>query len=295
MLKSTEIVIEQLIIGLFFFLIIGIFIFGEEILPTKWPEPIADKLTVGALIFIAAYASGVVIDRWSDTILDRLFSINRIKTISNRLTYSELEKYSEDLLDPYPEACLRMEIYDKGGGIAEQHAYLRTRMRITRAITCLLPAFFLSIQTVYSGVCQQQRHIIGLLILLIYAILIITAIFAHKISDPPPKSYKIEKFKGYIEDRCGKCKKNKEEKLNLKFKPTEWICQSGSGLIIFVIISIVIAFNYSWMKPAGMRRLDLFPAALPLITLLVGRTWWRISETFFNFVLDFKDFKFSKK
>jgi hypothetical protein len=293
MLKSTQIVIEQLFIGLFFFLIIGIFLVGRKILPTEWPGSFPDSWALGAFLFIAAYAAGVVIDRLSDTLLDKLFSINRIKAVSKRLTWPELERFSVYLLDPYPEACLRMEIYDKGGGIAEHHAYLRTRIRITRAITCLLPAFFISLQTAYYVKSDQHRYYIGLLTLLTYLLLIIVAIVTDD-KYSIPKSYKIDKFKEYIEKRCGDCGNDTENNIKLKINRTEWICQPGSGLIIFVIISVVIAYNFSWIKSPPNMRPDLFPALLPLITLLAGRAWWRISKTFFNLLLNFKDYRFSK-
>jgi len=295
MLKSTQIVIEQLFIGLFFFLIIGIFVLGRKILPAQWPASLPDSWALGAVLFIAAYAAGVVIDRWADTLLDRLFCRIRLKTIIKRLTISELEQHAWEGCDPYPEACLRMEIYDREGGIAEYHAYLRTRIRITRAMTCLLPAFFISLQTAYYNLCRQQRYSIGLLILLIYAALIIAAIATDKIKSPP-KSFEVKKFRNYVLDLKNRKPGINDEvnKIFLKFKAFDWICPAGIGILIFTTVSFVLGCKHNWTNQAGIQQLVAFPLVLLMITLLVGRSWWRISETFFNLISDFHSNGFSK-
>ena len=111
MLKSTEIVIEQLIIGLLFIVIVVMFAWGNP-LPLFKPESGASQsFFYGVLVIIAAYAAGIVVDRWSDTLLEQLERIIRIKVYLKDLTYQQL---NPSIIASLPdEPLLRLKISQK--------------------------------------------------------------------------------------------------------------------------------------------------------------------------------------
>jgi hypothetical protein len=153
MLKSTEIVIEQLIIGLLSIVIVNLFVWGVPLPQLNSGGNVYQSFFFGVLLVIAAYAAGIVVDRWSDTILEQLEKRVRLREYLKCITYKKFSSNSYSLPN---EASLRLEIKKEDGGLADYHDYLRRRMRITRGITCLLPALFLAL-VFFDHQCNRQE------------------------------------------------------------------------------------------------------------------------------------------
>ncbi len=181
MLKSTEIVIEQLIIGLLFFVIVVLFAWGNPLSLLNSGGDAYQSFFFGVLVVIAAYAAGIVVDRWSDTLLEQLERRIRIQVYLKSITYCQF--FWSNIFSLPKEPSLRLEIQEKDGGIADYHDYLRRRMRITRAITCLMPALFLAM-ALHDYQCESQvvvRHIAGGITFLLYAAFLAYSIFLRRI------------------------------------------------------------------------------------------------------------------
>ena len=148
-MNTTEIFVEQVLIGFMVLLILGL-----PFLPELSVIPIGDWGTwqgvgFGAGLVGAAYLLGVVFDRAADTFiedLDRhqrarfaLKALIRTQTSNKVLSRKNIILDPGQLADPFPEGRLKTGVLLKGSAPAEQMEYLRTRIRLSRALAVYLP------------------------------------------------------------------------------------------------------------------------------------------------------------
>lgn len=134
-MKTTEIFVEQVLIGLMVLFAAGALVHPplvETILKM-------DDLTALAAVVAAAYLVGIVWDRIADTILEGLERHNRLS-----IALDECESGVPYIGDPFPENRYRMRLFSSEAALDYAH-YLRIRMRLTRSLATLAPA--LSIAT----------------------------------------------------------------------------------------------------------------------------------------------------
>jgi len=303
MLKSTEIVIEQLIIGLLFFVIVVLFAWGNPLSLLNSGGDAYQSFFFGVLVVIAAYAAGIVVDRWSDTILEQLERRIRIQVYLESITYYQF--FSSNKYSLPNEPSLRLEIQKEDGGIADHHDYLRRRMRITRAITCLMPALFLALALV-DYQCKGQegvRWAVGGGAFCFYALVLVSSIF---LPEKCLKKYKVPKthpteelYHFLIRFKWNELSTYEpaHDGISIKFRPRDLfspVDPSMLGLMIFTISGIVLLvclhFFYS---PINIVRIILFLGGI-LVTCLVGWAWWRISKTFFTLLRNYHKFVMKK-
>src|SRR6187402_1735658 len=142
-MKTTELFVEQTLTG---FLVLAAaaapFLSWDSL--EKLPKEAkggADLSSAAGAIGIA-YLLGVIFDRFADTLLER---INRW----NRLLFAiELKEENKALSpeDPFPEDRLQIEVIQKGGEAWEWMDYIRSRIRVARAMTVFVPALTLSME-----------------------------------------------------------------------------------------------------------------------------------------------------
>jgi len=142
-MKTTELFVEQTLIG-FLVLAAGAapFLSCEKLkkLPGEAKGGIDISSAAGAIG--VAYLLGVIFDRFADTLLER---INRW----NRLRFAiELKEENKALSpdDPFPEDRLQIEVTLKGDEMWEWMDYIRSRIRVARAMTAFVPAVTLSME-----------------------------------------------------------------------------------------------------------------------------------------------------
>src|SRR5687767_10350982 len=142
-MKTTELFVEQTLTG---FLVLAAaaapFLSWDKLeeLPEKAKGGIDISSAAGAIGL--AYLLGVIFDRFADTLLER---INRW----NRLLFAiELKKDNKALSpdDPFPEDRLQIEVIQKGDEAWEWMDYIRSRIRVARAMTVFVPAVTLSME-----------------------------------------------------------------------------------------------------------------------------------------------------
>ena len=142
-MKTTELFVEQTLTG---FLVLTAaaapFLSWETLqeLPDEAKGGIDISSAAGAIG--AAYLLGVIFDRFADTLLER---VNRW----NRLLFAiELKENNKALSpdDPFPEDQLQIEVIHQGDEAWEWMDYLRSRIRIARAMTAFVPALTLSLE-----------------------------------------------------------------------------------------------------------------------------------------------------
>ena len=286
MLKSTEIVIEQLIIGLLFIVIVVMFAWGNPLPLFKSESGASQSFFYGVLVIIAAYAAGIVVDRWSDTLLEQLERIIRIKVYLKNLTYQQL---NPSIIASLPaEPLLRLEIRKKGEGISDYHDYLRRRMRITRALTCLMPALFLALALLdYQCISQEVvRWTAGIITFALYAAILVYGIILPK-KHQVPKTHDKKKLMNYV----GGHRRNKllnHDKISIGFRFGDLTNPALLGLMLFAVFEIVLLIIlYLKFSPTNSLKIFLFMVGGVVVACLVGWAWWRICKTFFTLLLNY--------
>ncbi|ODS33943.1 MAG: hypothetical protein SCARUB_00916 [Candidatus Scalindua rubra] len=267
-MKTTELYVEQVLIGFF---VIGIVI----LLATHGsPNIVWDTTTLKAIVgstglLAIAYLAGIVYDRCADTLLKDIEQHNRL-----RVGLKDIDLSNSVLIsDPFPEQDIRTKILAKGSSIVEYLNYLRSRMRLTRSLATLVPALGLIwVLWVLNELNEDDtKWKYGTLVIsLVYGIALMCKIFGWTYK--PPETYELKEVNNYIKEHC----KKDENKLTLfrktiLFEPVYW------GIYVLTISGWIFVLKYS-----GDNLLLLIPCASIGLTLLIGWCWWRISRTFFS-------------
>ena len=280
MLRATEIVIEQLLIGIIFLVILVMFLFGNPIkefatLTEEW-----GKFVFTVLIIIMAYACGIVVDRWADTILEDYFQYKRLEVALKGWSYCELSTVNKDI---FPVNRIRMKILEMGNGFADYHDYLRTRIRITRSLTCQLPAFFMACLLINCSADLRERYIAGFVTAAIYAFVIAFKMIKNF---SLPKTYDIGKLMVHLiklkpsrNSFCG----------DIKIKYSRVFLPIIVGIVLYTLFFGLTVFYFIRVKHVTPWIYSYLPFSV-FTTLLTGDAWLRISKTFFNFLKDSEKF-----
>ena len=304
MLKSTEIVIEQLIIGLLFMVIVVLFVWGNPLPLLHSGDDAFQTFFFGVLVIIAAYAAGIVIDRWSDTLLEQFERRIRIQVYTKNKTYRQMNLNMASLPE---ESYLRLAILKDGGGIADHHDYLRSRMRITRALTCLMPALFLAL-ALLGYTCESQkvlRWIAGGITFSLYALVLTYGIFLEPVlkgilrrrKQPDllrkylvPNTHNTKELFSYSKFHEPK-EKMSGNYIRIIFRYWDLVNPALLGLMLFAVFEIVfLIVLHSFFSPTNTFKISLYMIGGLTVTGLVGWTWWRISKTFFTMLRHYDEF-----
>lgn len=125
-MELTQVYVEQVIIGAMVLVIAAILVTGV----VWFPEESLGEVVAGGAFIAAAYVAGILYDRCADTLLERLDRQNRVRFALKRfrrtfpLAGDPFRKYGNTLVGNFP--------------------YLKSRMRILRALTTLVPLMALA-------------------------------------------------------------------------------------------------------------------------------------------------------
>src|SRR6185436_17213787 len=142
-MKSTELFVEQTLTG---FLVLSAaaapFIPLETL--QKLPDDAKGGIDIGSAAGAigAAYLLGVVFDRFADTLLERLNRWNRLLFAIGLMKDNKTPSGE----DPFPEDRLQIELIKHGDEAWEWMDYLRSRIRLARAMAAFVPALALSME-----------------------------------------------------------------------------------------------------------------------------------------------------
>jgi len=138
--KTTEIFVEQVLIGALVLIVVGLFLgVGLEDLSAGTVTGVA----VGLAGLGAAYLAGIVYDRVADTMLASIESRSRLRAAKKRHDDSICKTVLPR--DLFPEDKLRLLIQSAEKTVGDYADYLRTRMRLTRALATLAPALAVAV------------------------------------------------------------------------------------------------------------------------------------------------------
>lgn len=135
---TTEIVLEQVLVGALVLVVMALPFMPHEIADGLSTVP--KSIPVGIALAGLAYLLGPSFDRLADTILGGLERRARL-----RFAWEECCDSPLSTKDPFPEADLRFDLLREGNPEALGYLnYLRTRMRVSRALAIYMPALTVS-------------------------------------------------------------------------------------------------------------------------------------------------------
>jgi hypothetical protein len=254
-MKTTEIFIEQVIIG-FVVLLIAAVPFHAEIRSQLGDQEKAWEaiLAIAAAMVGAAYLLGILFDRFADSVLDDL---------SQRQLEGFVAKEPEHWKPPFPEARLRIAVLRAGGSSVEWLDYLRSRLRLSRAMAVFMPGLNFAIALALRPQLSRGWFVA---IPIAYAALLLLPSGRRPNSDKsPPLAYDLLRY---------------------------------PGLAILLAFG---ALALTWVAPSapsepmlGGDRLTDFAFNVAVIgvilTALSGWTWWRINSTYLRYLENFSRF-----
>jgi hypothetical protein len=267
-MKTTELFVEQTLTG---FLVLTIaaapFLSWETLqeLPEEAKGGIDISSAAGAIGI--AYLLGVIFDRFADTLLER---INRW----NRLLFAiELKEENKALStnDPFPEDQLQIEVIHQGDEAWEWMDYLRSRIRVARAMTAFVPALTLSMQLA-MGLRDRPGMVKAVLAIVVAAY--VAAFLVSQILERSrwrlPKTYDL-----HTDEDC----KGARAKMRTTREPLVWL-----GVFLLAVGFSLIPLG------AGPARTPMTAvlAAGVVLTGISAWAWWRTTETFMQFLRDFR-------
>lgn len=283
-MKTTEVFVEQVLIGLLVILNFGL-IFSQDI-----GSQFKRDFQTGAAVVAVAYLVGIVFDRFADTLLE---DIER----HNRLRFALRGKNPSFTKDPFPEDEYRMRVLQNHEAFAYSN-YIRTRMRLSRAMAILIPGLSVSLLLRVTRPTNAARASAVALTAAIYGgallLQLIRGLRVRKknISTNERTALATLWYKPpRTDDRC--------ELRRYRFRSTCWFAvrePSAWAFVLLTALALTLAIGANPPSCDQTLAFALFPNRLAMLavpvlsivlTLLTGWTWWRITETFMAFLRDF--------
>jgi hypothetical protein len=267
-MKTTELFVEQTLTG-FLILAAGAapFLSWEKVEKLSGQAKGGVDISSAAGAIGIAYLLGVVFDRFADTLLER---INRW----NRLLFAiDLKEENKALSpdDPFPEDRLQIEVIHKGDEAWEWMDYLRSRIRIARAMALFVPAVTLSMQLAI-GFRAHPGMIKAVLAIVVaaYVAAFLGSRILERSSRRLPKTYDL-----HTDEDC----QGARAKMRVTTEPAFWL-----GVFLVALGLALIAVGTGPGR-AGMAAVLGTGAVLTGISVWA---WWRTTETFMQFLRDFR-------
>jgi hypothetical protein len=228
-----------------------------------------------------AYLLGIVFDRFADTLLSRPEQYHRLKFAI------EVKEGKHDFKpkDPFPEDNLQVQILNKGSSASDRMEYLRSRIRLSRALTVFVPALTLSgLLALGKGQdnfpCYLKAPVIMGIMGIMALIYVLSFFFLLIISKH--KRWKLPKT----------WEENMETKVNHNFSWWWEPTTIAAGLLFSMTVFVAIYLMYKGYSTFPEN--STFPKTCAVLSTGLGTgalsawAWWRISETYMKFVNNWK-------
>lgn len=283
-MKTTELFAEQVLIGLLVILIVGL-VFSHPLRPLY--EKLASspnllpQIVAGGFLVGAAYLIGMVYDRIADTLLQDLESHGRLHFALKplKIKVGKFDKFVVPHNDPFEDGKYRILIL--GNSQATEHMeYLRSRIRLTRALATLIPGIMVSLLLAKDdGRAGPWWYVAAVTLPVVYAATLFTkGIKCERVKNyRPPKTYELEELAKYM-TRGRMLRENVRSPRSVRW----FVFQDEVWLALFLLaVAAVKLVNGSY------GRFSVVVAGV-VLTVIVGWTWWRICGTFYSFLRDYQ-------
>lgn len=290
-MKTTELFVEQVLIG-FLVLLVAALVFWADVYAflIRRSDKSLELIVTGGLLIGTAYLIGMVYDRVADTLLQHLESHGRLQFALAKLKVrgEGFEHYTFPQIDPFKDGEYRMRVLGNGEATAHME-YLRSRIRLTRAMATLIPglmvAFLLALDAGEAGIWWT---IVAVTIPIVYAVTLSLKVMKPRDNSfyRPPKTYELEEVEEYM-------KRGQMVLTDPPRRPWHILRLIAYDEIWIALLILTVAGVVLVLSTRTYARLYILVTGLAL-TIVVGWTWWRISMTFYAFVRDFAKYGCSK-
>lgn len=284
-MKTTEIVVEQVIIG-GLVILIGYILFPQDVEKClKCFDSTFAHISLGVLMVGAAYLIGIVYDRFTDTMFQDLERHCRWSYLLSKKGFDKVLECVKLDKDPYPEHHYRIAVLKSDSAVYKED-YFRRRLRLTRSFATLIPGVSIAIVLYMSTGCINEPWYKFKAALIPVAYLLA---FLSKNTDwefirgeEPPKTndFNTEKKKEKIVTYCENHKSKRKRRILL------FICCDSACLVLFFIFWSITAVQAALSKQIKFTTIML---AGTILATIVTWTWWRIYHTYFDLLKDFSD------
>ncbi len=289
-MKTTDIFVEQVLIG-FLVLTTGGLMFLDSLrefadrLPSGMQSNILGQILSGGILVGVAYLVGMVYDRCADTMLQDLEGHRRLRFAMSILSAAPAK-------DPFPEGKWRILMLASENKATSYGDYLRSRIRLTRALTTILPGMSVSFLLLLTKPAFKTSP--GALVWWWLGALSIPIVYSFATGSKllpsgvlrgyqPPRTSGLE---GYEREAA-----NPENQKALRsiwwFIARDTFFWSACLLLATGVLLVILGGLRT--KSVGCLRLVSVLLAGAFLTLVTGWTWWRICWTFFRFLYDYQD------
>ena len=252
-MRQTEIYVEQVIIGFCVLVIVDVLLTGRV------PQPSDKGLLTGAIVIGASYVVGILYDRCADSLLERFDRWNRIR-FAVRGTPDDHMTPPAWPSDPFPQFSRKLSV-------KEEAAYLKSRLRLMRAMTTLVPAMTIAVLVARASFFPRPCPLV--LIATVGMYFLVALLSREEVPRTDDKN-----LTEYVRSRR---RTPHEGKIRLRFAPGGWTEPAVIGWFLLSAEAIAIAaWSGDW--PEGF----VIAVAGMLLTLLVAWSWVRISYTFMS-------------
>jgi hypothetical protein len=267
-MKTTELFVEQTLTG---FLVLTAaaapFLSWETLqkLPDEAQGGVDISSAAGAIG--VAYLLGVIFDRFADTLLERFNRWNRL------LFAIELKQENKALSpdDPFPEDRLQIEVIHAGDEAWEWMDYIRARIRLARAMAVFVPALTVSMELA-MGLRDRPGTINAVLAMIVaaYVSAFLVSQMLERSSRRMPKTYHL---------RTGEDCQVARAQMRAVREPVFWL-----GVFLLALGLGLIPLGAG---PGRGAMVAVF-ATGAVLTAISAWAWWRTTETFMQFLHDFR-------
>jgi hypothetical protein len=170
--------------------------------------------------------------------------------------------------------------------LSDQASYLRSRIRLTRALTSLTPAMTVGCLMMLlnqDGDSSPRRLVVAITMAVVYALAYVIKVSGNDAirGYRPPKTYHLidgGKYQEYKKKIQGTSSSGGLLRFIMRHERLSWL------VLLLTAGSIIIAILDR--RPS----LTVIPIVGLLLTMLIGWSWWRISKTFMTLLIDYDRF-----
>ena len=251
----------------------------EQITGDKVPDWLTHLKTLhsiglGAAFVGTAYWMGILYDRVADTLMQDFERHGRLWVALN--SHKALSRTYQEGEDVFKEAQLRFAL-QMNSNLTEWADYLRVRIRLTRALATLFPSLtviWLLMELDNRLSWAQGAWFAGG----IYAIAFLLKLLGYTYQ--PPRTDDADGLNEYV---CWHRRPGKKSKYELKLS---W-CDPLDSSFLSGLVALVLCY---WLlyNNAQFGTLWWLPLTGAALTWLTAWVWWRISRTFFQYLMTSK-------
>jgi hypothetical protein len=273
-MKTTEIFIEQVLIGFI--------VLATCLLPVHHA---IESYSSGKDVFVAvaavgvAYLLGIIFDRYADACVQRYEQHLRVRYAI------KLSPLPDGPADPFPEDRYRIQQLKAGAGLAEWFNYLRSTIRLSRALAVFTPGLTLAgVMAIRNWPEFDETAAWGYYVLAAtYLGLPVISLVAGKSlfgSGVAPKTYDPVGMDNYRSDRAlGKDAKARFEHLFTQSMDLLWSQTMAGGILIFAAAIVLAAGNSPHRDVAVVLTACGFA-----FTILSAWAWATMQKTFMEYL-----------